>query len=136
MDSLRVLVVDDSLTIRAMVEAIIQNEPGCRVVGVAADVSTARQMLADLLPNVVTLDLAMPGVGGMDFLDELDGHLHAPVVVVSSATRLGSAETDAACAQGAVACFDKARIVSDSRGFLKVLRGAARSKWKARRVPH
>jgi chemotaxis response regulator CheB len=126
MDCLRVLVIDDSLTIRAMVEQIVEKEPDCRLVGVASDVPTARRMLVDLLPNVVTLDLAMPGIDGMEFLDELRNERHAPIVVLSSSTRDGAAETDAAIALGAHACFDKAKLVSEAGKFLGVLKKAVK----------
>ena len=49
MDHLRVLVIDDSLTIRAMVEQIVGQEPGCRVVGLASDGAAAKKMLSELL---------------------------------------------------------------------------------------
>ena len=123
---LRVLVIDDSLTIRAMVEEIVQHEPGCRVVGTASDVVTARRMLIDLQPNVITLDLAMPGIDGLSFLDELRSRKHAPIVVVSSSTTDGAAATAEALAHGADACFDKAKVVSDARRFLHVLDEAVR----------
>jgi two-component system chemotaxis response regulator CheB len=125
---LRVLVIDDSLTIRAMVEEIVQHEPGCRVVGVAGDVVAARQMLIDLEPNVITLDLAMPGIDGLSFLDELRSQKHAPIVVVSSSTTEGAAATAEALAHGADACFDKAKVVSDARRFLRVLDKAVQRK--------
>ncbi|CAN5118734.1 hypothetical protein BH10PSE12_BH10PSE12_11240 [soil metagenome] len=130
MDHLRVLVVDNSLVIRAMIEQIIGQDPGCRVVGQAPDVPAARQMLADLLPNLVVLDLDMPGASGMDFLDELRGHTHPPVVVVSSLTKEGAAAATAAIEGGAHACFDKARIVSHRDDFMRVLKEATRRQAK------
>ena len=125
MKCLRVLVIDDSPTIRAMIEQIVSSSQGCRVVGSACDVPTARHMLGDLMPNVVTLDLAMPGVNGIEFLAELIGVRHAPVVVLSSSTTAGSVEAKAALALGATAVFDKAKLVSEAVRFLAVLRRAA-----------
>jgi len=125
-DHLRVLVIDDSLTIRAMLEELIEREPSCRVVGVASNASEARSKINDLIPNVVTLDLNMPGVDGMTFLDQLRGKVHPPVVVVSSATSAGSLQAAEAMKRGAYACFDKGRILSDAAGFVRLLRTAAR----------
>src|ERR1700712_584188 len=105
-----------------MVEQIVGHQAGCRVIGVASDVETARQMITDLMPNVVTLDLAMPGLGGLGFLDELREIVHVPIVVVSSSTTPGSLASEDALARGADACFDKARIVADALGFLRVLK--------------
>ena len=122
MDHLRVLVIDDSLTIRAMVEQIVGQEPGCRVVGLASDGAAAKQMLSELEPNVITLDLAMPGIGGLSFLDEIKNHRHAPIVVLSGTTTDGSAATLEAIAHGADACFDKAKLVSEAGRFLNLLK--------------
>lgn len=125
---LRVLIVDDSLTIRAMVEELISRHEGCRVVGMAADVPTARVMLADLVPNVITLDLNMPGIDGFAFLDELRAYPHAPVIVVSSATRKGSAAAEEALARGAHAWFDKSRMIVEADRFVRVLKQAVKSR--------
>lgn len=127
-DYLRVLVIDDSVTIRAMIEQIINKEPGCHVVGIAPDVITARRMLIELAPNVVTLDLSMPGIDGFAFLNELRDTLHAPVVVVSTSTRLGSEETARALAHGADACFDKAKIITEASRLITILKRASKRK--------
>jgi two-component system chemotaxis response regulator CheB len=121
-------VIDDSLTIRAMIEQVISEQPGCRVVGTAADVATAKQMLADLLPNIITLDLAMPGLDGFAFLDALRGTLHPPIVVVSGSTQSGSEIAAKALAHGAAACFDKRRIVSGADEFVNLLKDASKRK--------
>lgn len=127
-DHLRVLIIDDSLTIRALLEELIEREPGCRVVGRASDASDARAMMTDLIPNVVTLDLNMPGVDGMTFLDELRGTSHPPIIVVSSTTVAGSAGAAEAIRRGAYACFDKSRMVVDAAHFVRLLKAAARSR--------
>jgi chemotaxis response regulator CheB len=127
-DRLRVLVIDDSLTIRAMLEELIEREQGCRVVGVAADASEARSMLADLIPNVVTLDLNMPRTNGMTFLDELRGKPHPPIVVISSATPAGSPQAAEAVKRGAYACFDKAKLLVEAGTLVRLLRSAAKSR--------
>jgi chemotaxis response regulator CheB len=126
-DYLRVLIIDDSLTIRAMLEELIEREPGCRVVGMASTASEARSMMTDLIPNVVTLDLNMPGIDGMTVLDQLRSKDHPPVVVVSSATSAGSSLAVEAVRRGAYVCFDKAKILADSGSLVQHLRAAARA---------
>jgi chemotaxis response regulator CheB len=123
---LRVLVIDDSLTIRAMLEQILNGLPNCRVVGIASDVAAARMLMERDRPNLITLDLMMPGIGGLDFLDELASRAHCPIVVVSSTTKDGTPAADEALARGADACFDKAKIVSEAPAFLALLRKIAR----------
>jgi two-component system chemotaxis response regulator CheB len=121
------LVIDDSLTIRAMLEELIEREEGCRVVGTASNANDARSMLIDLIPNVVTLDLNMPGIDGLTFLDELNGKVHVPVVVVSSSTSAGSPHTAEAIKRGAHACFDKANILSETANFVRLLKAASKA---------
>lgn len=125
LEELRVLVVDDSLTIRAMMDELISHLPHCQVVGAAANVAEAREMIATRFPNLITLDLAMPGINGVDFLDELAHHSHAPVVVVSSSTAPGSVAAQEALDHGADACFDKSCLLRRSKTFLSTLRKAA-----------
>jgi two-component system chemotaxis response regulator CheB len=126
MDGLRVLIVDDSITIRAMIEEIIAHAPGCRVVGVASDVAAARDLIRTARPNLITLDLAMPGIDGIAFLDELASRAHAPVVVISSSTSDGAEAARDAIAHGAEACFDKTRLISEAGRLLRLLRDVAK----------
>jgi len=119
--SMRVVVVDDSLTIRAMLEEIIAREPGYEVVGVAADVKTARALIAKFHPDLITLDLMIPGVNGLEFLDEMSVYQHMRVIVVSSLTTAGAKIGEQVVARGADAWFDKAKIVSQGRAFMKLV---------------
>ena len=119
-----VLVIDDSLTVRAIIEQLLEGEKDLRVVGSADSVSAARDMINELLPSVITLDLAMPGIDGFAFLDELAGHPHAPVLVVSSHTTGGSETEAEAIKRGARACFDKAQLVRNGKSFTALLRKA------------
>jgi chemotaxis response regulator CheB len=120
-----VLVIDDSMTVRAIIEQILEGEPDLAVIGSASDVPSARAMIARHGPSVITLDLAMPGIDGLAFLDELAGGPHAPVLVVSSHTKPDSVAEIDALRRGAAACFDKARLVSEGRRFARVLRKVA-----------
>jgi len=131
MRTVRVLVIDDSLIIRGIVESILERHTDIQIVGLASDVNEAKQSLRDRQPDVITLDLALPGIDGMDFLAELAGGPHPPVLVVSSSTTDKSEKAQAALKAGAFACFDKARLVQDAPRFVKVLRKAADERLKA-----
>jgi chemotaxis response regulator CheB len=126
MSKVRVLIIDDSLTIRAILEGIMAKHPDIELVGAAGDVEEARATLTQRRPDVITLDLALPGTDGMTFLGELAEGPHAPVLVVSSSTTDGAAATAQAIAAGALACFDKAQLVRETDRFVKALRRAAR----------
>lgn len=128
---IRVLVIDDSLTIRAILESILGRHGDIQIVGLASDVREAKLYLAERQPDVITLDLALPGIDGMAYLAELAEGPHAPVVVVSSSTKDHSEQSLAAIKSGAVACFDKARLVQDAARFVKVLRRAVEQRDKA-----
>lgn len=123
-----VLVIDDSLTVRAIIEQLLEGEKDLQVVGSADSVSAAREMIAEFVPSVITLDLAMPGIDGFAFLDELAGHPHAPVLVVSSHTTGGSETEAEAIKRGARACFDKAQLVRNGKSFTALLRKALAAK--------
>ena len=131
MRTVRVLVIDDSLTIRAILESIMGRYNDIELVGLASDVEEAKHYLQSHHPDVITLDLALPGVDGMIFLEELAKGPHAPIVVVSSSTQEKSEKAHTAIKAGAFACFDKARLVQDSARFVKVLRKAADERLKA-----
>ena len=117
----RVLIIDDSITIRAMVEQLLANQGLWSEIAVAPDVPTARRLIDSFKPTIITLDLNMPGVNGLELLHELRFYPHAPIVVVSSSTKDGSDEAKKAIEAGATACFDKSRILSDSAKFIRLL---------------
>jgi chemotaxis response regulator CheB len=127
-ERLRVLTIDDSLTIRALIEELVNQDREFESIATAGDVAHGLTLMRNLRPHVITLDLAMPGVGGLSFLDDLRERAHAPIVVVSSATRDGSAASLEALDRGADYCFDKARLISEARAFLRVLKKAGRRK--------
>ncbi|WP_052216199.1 response regulator [Sphingomonas sp. ERG5] len=123
---IRVLIVDDSVTIRAMLEHIISRDPACQVVGIAADIDDARTLMRTSRPHVITLDLAMPGLGGLSFLEELKGHPHPPIIVLSSSAKDGAPEVEEAMTSGAAACFDKGKLLSACPLFVRTLKKTAR----------
>ena len=125
MHNSRILIIDDSITIRMMVEELLTIEGRCPDIAVAPDVATARKLIKQFCPTLITLDLNMPGSNGLVLLDELRRYPHAPVVVLSSATTEGSAAAREAIAHGADACFDKSKIISQSAQFIRTLKKAS-----------
>lgn len=104
---LRVLVVDDSAAARGMLCAILARQPDMVCVGQAVDAPQAREMIRGLDPDVVTLDMVMPGMDGLDFLERLMRLRPTPVVVVATPTRQHQTTVLRAAALGAVAFVDK-----------------------------
>jgi len=90
MHEARVLVVDDSAAMRALFSDILDEAKNVRVVGVAANAGAAREQIAELKPNVITLDVEMPGMSGIEFLAEIMETNPLPVVMLSSLTQAGT----------------------------------------------
>jgi two-component system chemotaxis response regulator CheB len=86
----RTLVVDDSALMRAVIQDLLGRSPEIEVVGTAADAAEARQMIRALDPDVVTLDVAMPGMDGVTFLQKIMTLRPMPVVMVSALTQAGA----------------------------------------------
>lgn len=107
MHEARVLVVDDSAAMRALFSDILDEAKNVRVVGVAASASAARDQIAELKPNVITLDVEMPGMSGIEFLAEIMETNPLPVVMLSSLTQAGTETSLKAYELGAVECFPK-----------------------------
>lgn len=105
--TIRVLVVDDSATMRALLTERLRGEPDIEVVGAAGDAREARAMIKDLDPDVVTLDIEMPGMDGLAFLEKIMELRPTPVIIVSGATQEGNEVTARALAIGAVSCYAK-----------------------------
>lgn len=103
----KVLVVDDSITMRALFSDVLERTKGIEVVGAARDANEARDMIEDLSPNVVTLDVEMPGMNGLDFLAEIMSTNPLPVVMLSTRTGKGAETSLRAFELGAVECFPK-----------------------------
>jgi two-component system chemotaxis response regulator CheB len=104
---IRVLVVDDSATMRGLIQAVLSRDPAIEVVGQAADAREARQAIKALDPDVVTLDVEMPDMNGIEFLEKIMRLRPMPVIMVSSLTGRGAETALQALEIGAVDCIGK-----------------------------
>jgi len=100
--SIRVLVVDDSALIREVLSSTLAKDGDIEVIGTAEDPLIARKRIKDLNPDVVTLDIEMPNMNGLEFLSKLMRLRPTPVVMVSTLTQKGANETMLALELGAV----------------------------------
>jgi len=107
---IKVLCVDDSALIRNLMTEIINSQPDLEVVGTAPDPLVARDMIKALNPDVLTLDVEMPRMDGLDFLERLMRLRPMPVVMVSSLTERGSEITMRALELGAVDFVTKPKM--------------------------
>ena len=98
----RTLVVDDSASMRAMLCAALDADPGIKVVGSAPEPHAARHLMRELDPDVVTLDVEMPGMDGLSFLEKIMRLRPTPVVMCSSLTTHAAEVTIEALRLGAV----------------------------------
>lgn len=133
----RVLIVDDSTVMRQLIAAALSADPELEVVGEASDPLQAREAIKVLNPDVITLDVEMPNMNGIDFLERLMRLRPMPVVMVSTLTARGTEATLAALELGAVDCIEKPRG-SDAAGFRQIaekVKMAARAKVR-QRVEH
>ncbi len=113
MKKIRVLVVDDSATMRGLIISTLSREQDIEVVGEAEDPLLAREAIKRLDPDVLTLDIEMPRMNGLDFLEKIMRLRPMPVVIVSTLTRRGADATIRALEIGAVDCIEKPRPGSE-----------------------
>ena len=110
MTKTRVVVVDDSALVRSLLTEIINRQPDMQCVGAAADPLVAREMIRELDPDVITLDIEMPRMDGLDFLAKLMRLRPMPVVMVSTLTERGADVTLRALELGAIDFVAKPKI--------------------------
>ncbi len=106
----KVLIVDDSALIRSLLTELINRQPDMVVVGAAPDPIVAREMIRNLNPDVLTLDVEMPRMDGIEFLDKLMRLRPMPVVMVSTMTQEGAETTLRALELGAVDFVAKPKL--------------------------
>jgi two-component system chemotaxis response regulator CheB len=136
----RVLIVDDSALIRSVLKEIIGRQPDMEVVGVAPDPIVARDLIKQTSPDVLTLDVEMPRMDGLDFLERLMRLRPMPVVMVSSLTERGSEITMRALELGAVDFVTKPKLSIQSGMneyadlIMDKIRTASKAKVRARGI--
>lgn len=131
---IRVLIVDDSALIRSVMREIVDDQPDMEVIGVAPDPLVARELIRERNPDVLTLDVEMPKMDGLDFLERLMRLRPMPVVMVSSLTERGSETTLRALELGAVDFVAKPKmsIQSGMREYAQLIADKIRAASYAR----
>ncbi len=107
---IRVLVVDDSASVRQTLKEVLESDPGIAVIATAADPYIAVERIKQEVPDVITLDVEMPRMDGITFLDKLMSQCPVPVVICSTLTEKGSATALAALEMGAVEIITKPKL--------------------------
>jgi len=110
MNKIRVLIIDDSVLIRKILTEVLMSSPDIDVIGTAADPLIAREMIKQLNPDVLTLDIEMPHMDGITFLRNLMRLRPTPVVMISTLTEKGAEVTLEALALGAVDFIFKPKV--------------------------
>lgn len=118
----KVLIVDDSRTMRALIRRTLEKEPGLVVCAEAANPIEARDLIIRDQPDVIALDVAMPGMNGLQFLDKIMRLRPIPVVMVSSLTTKGAETAIAALQMGAFDCFPKPECSFGGEAFAGLAR--------------
>jgi two-component system chemotaxis response regulator CheB len=137
MKPVRVLVVDDSATMRGLIRAELARDDGIEVVGEASDAADARTAIKALNPDLITLDVEMPKMNGLDFLDKIMRLRPTPVIMVSSRTSRGAAATIEALEIGAFDCVAKPAPGDRENfsGLTAKVKAAAKARPRARTEP-
>jgi two-component system chemotaxis response regulator CheB len=102
MKPIRVLIVDDSPTVQSVLKSILSGDADIEVVGTASDPFEAKDLIVEVRPDVITLDIEMPRMDGITFLKRLMSFRPLPVIMISSYTRENSVRTLEALDAGAV----------------------------------
>jgi two-component system chemotaxis response regulator CheB len=131
---IRVLVVDDSAFVRQALSRMLGSEPDIQVVGLAADGMEGVEKARELRPDVITLDLQMPRMGGLEALERIMAENPVPVLLLSSVTRQGADVTLRGLELGALDFVDKSSVqgnmnllalAQELRGKVRALAGAS-----------
>lgn len=140
MSKIRVLVVDDSMLMRKIISDMVQREPDMEVVGTARNGREALEMIRNLDPDVVTLDIEMPEMDGLTALHRIMSETPRPVIMLSAADKKQADITIKALEMGAVDFVPKTSgslsldLEKESEQVVQKVRTAARIKVRGRRV--
>ena len=118
----RVVIVDDSSALRGWLKVVMGQDPRLNVVGEAASAYEARDVIKKTSPDVLTLDIEMPGMNGLDFLERLMRLRPMPVVMITGASRNHSAATVEALSLGAIDYILKPTTANDQAAQLLIAR--------------
>ena len=134
---IRALIVDDSATMRGLIAVALRRDPGIEVVGQATCAAEARQAIKSLNPDVITLDIEMPAMNGLEFLEKIMRLRPMPVVMVSTLTSRGAEATLEALELGAFDCVAKPSVagVHAFDDLAATVRAAARARVRPRTAP-
>ena len=133
---IKVLVVDDSAVMRAFLGRVVTSQPDMELVAVAADPVLAIDRIRLKAPDVITLDVEMPRMNGLDFLAKLMSVRPLPVIMISSLTREGADTTLRALELGAVDFFAKPANLAELEGSVHEIAEKIRAAGLARVVRH
>ncbi len=110
---IKILIVDDSASIRNLLTQLLGEYPDIQVIGTAEDPIDAREKIKQLNPDVITLDVEMPKMDGISFLEKIMALRPMPVVMVSTLTGRGTDTAIAALQRGAIECIAKPAVHSN-----------------------
>src|ERR1700735_2754272 len=132
--TIKVLIVDDSALMRDLLAGILSSDPQIEVVGTASDPFMAREKIKALHPDVLTLDIEMPRMDGLTFLEKLMRGHPMPVVMISSLTERGAETTLRPLSLGAVDYVSKPKLdvsngaIEQAQDIIAKVKAAARVK--------
>jgi len=124
-----VLIVDDSLTMRSIIKSVLRSQADIEVIGEAADPYEARDKIKALNPEVLLLDVEMPKMSGLDFLDKIMTLRPMPVIMLSGTTQRGAQDTITALGHGAFECMEKPKtgnVIEGLSALPDIIRAAAK----------
>lgn len=127
------MIVDDSPTMRGLIAASMRNDPDIHVVGTARDPIEAREAIKTLNPDVITLDIEMPRMDGISFLEKIMRLRPMPVIIISTLTKAGAAISVKALTLGAFDCLCKPQdgnVVDAFEKLPELIKAAAKSRTK------
>src|ERR1035437_504245 len=107
---IRVLIVDDSAVVRQTLSDVLSGDPAIEVIGTACDPFVAAERMREQVPDVILLDVEMPRMDGLTFLEKIMSQHPIPVVICSTLTESGSRTAMAALEKGAVEVILKPKI--------------------------